>query len=172
VGALAALLAACSSTPPPPVEPPKAVVAPPPAPVAPPPPPAAATVAVPPESPMQMFERERARLADRSVFFGYDQFSITPDQVSSIEDHARLAQKFTSDQVTLQGNCDERGGREYNLALGEKRANAVKSRLVLLGVPGTRISTVSFGKEKPRAQCHDESCWSQNRRADFVDSWQ
>jgi peptidoglycan-associated lipoprotein len=73
--------------------------------------------------------------------------------------------------VVLQGNCDERGSREYNLALGQRRADAVKQRMVLLGVPQTRIETVSFGKEKPRATCHDESCWSQNRRVDFVHAW-
>src|SRR6266403_1654591 len=75
---------------------------------------------------------------------------------------------YANDYLTLQGNCDERGSREYNLALGQRRADAVKQRLRLLGIPETRVETVSFGKEKPRELCHNESCWSMNRRVDFV----
>lgn len=120
---------------------------------------------------MQIFYRERASLDERSVYFDFDKSAIKPEWFSTIEDHAKLALKFGNDDVTVQGNCDERGGREYNLALGDRRANAVKRRLVALGVSESRISTVSFGKEKPRALCHAEQCWSQNRRADFVDAW-
>jgi peptidoglycan-associated lipoprotein len=120
---------------------------------------------------MQIFDRERARLDERSVFFDFDTSSLLPGQLPAIEDHAKLAQKYVNDQIRLEGNCDERGGREYNLALGQRRADAVKERLVSLGVVASRISTVSFGKEKPRSLCHEESCWSQNRRADFVDTW-
>lgn len=169
---LAALVAACSTTPPPaPTLAPKQVQAPA-ARVVPPAPPAAkAAPMMRAESPMEVFDRERARLDERSVFFDFDRSSLLPGQLSAIEDHAKLAQKFLNDQITLQGNCDERGGREYNLALGQRRADAVKERLVSLGVVASRISTVSFGKEKPRALCNEESCWSQNRRADFVDTW-
>jgi peptidoglycan-associated lipoprotein len=78
---------------------------------------------------------------------------------------------YARDDLTVQGNCDERGGREYNLALGQRRADAVKERLVLLGVPASRIETVSFGKEKPRLTCHEEKCWKEDRRDDLVDSW-
>ncbi len=92
---------------------------------------------------------------------------IKPDQVSAIADNAKLASTYSTDHLTLQSNCDERGSREYNLALGQRRADAVKGRLVLLGIPEERIETLSFGKEKPQAQCHDETCWSENRRADF-----
>ena len=120
---------------------------------------------------MQAFERMRSGLTDRSVYFDFDKYAIKPDQNSAITDNAKLATTYSSDNVTLQGNCDERGSREYNLALGQRRADAVKQRLVLLGVPESRIETVSFGKEKPRATCHNESCWSQNRRADFVHEW-
>ena len=78
-----------------------------------------------------------------------------------------LAIAFSNDHVTLQGNCDERGSRGYNLALGQRRADAVKQSMVLLGVPQERIETISFGKEKPRALCHEQTCWAENRRADF-----
>jgi peptidoglycan-associated lipoprotein len=120
---------------------------------------------------MQAFEKMRAALTSQSVYFDFDKAMIKPDQVTAITENAKLASTYSNDSVTLQGNCDERGSREYNLALGQRRADAVKQRLVLLGVPETRIETISFGKEKPRALCHDETCWSQNRRADFVHQW-
>jgi len=168
--ALAGLLAACSTPAPPPAPTPPPA---PPAPVAPPPPPPVAKAApvAPAETPQQRFERERLAADERSVFFPFDRYNINPDEASVIDAHARLAQAFPNDHITLEGNCDERGSREYNLALGQHRADTVKQRLVLLGVPGDRIETVSFGKEKPRAACHEEKCWSQNRRTDFVDAW-
>jgi len=165
------LIAACSTTAPPaPVAaaPAKA------APVAvsvPAPTPAKATPVAPAESPMQIFDRQRSAISDASVYFAFDNYTVTPDQVPTVEKHANLAVEFANDHLTLQGNCDERGGREYNLALGQQRAEAVKERLAMLGVPKGRIEAISFGKEKPRAICHQEKCWSQNRRVDFVDSW-
>jgi len=110
-------------------------------------------------------------VAGKSVYFEFDKYAIKSDQLSAITDHSKLAASYTNDFVTLQGSCDERGSREYNLALGQRRADAVKERMVLLGIPQTRIETISFGKEKPRALCHDESCWSINRRVDFVHEW-
>jgi peptidoglycan-associated lipoprotein len=82
--------------------------------------------------------------------------------------HAGYLSQRPDANVVIEGNCDERGSREYNLALGQKRAEAVKSRLALLGVPDGQIETVSFGEEKPRANGHDESAWAENRRADIV----
>jgi peptidoglycan-associated lipoprotein len=70
--------------------------------------------------------------------------------------------------VTVEGNCDERGSREYNLALGQRRADGVKNAMTLMGVPERQIETVSFGEEKPRASGHDEEAWAQNRRSDIV----
>jgi peptidoglycan-associated lipoprotein len=168
---LACLTAACS-TPIPPAPPP-----PPPAPQAAAPEPApvvvieseSVTVATP--SPKDAFEQMRAAIDGDSVYFDFNQYAIKPDQTSAVSEHAKLANDFASDYIILQGNCDERGSREYNLALGQKRADAVKRTLVLMGVPERRIETISFGKEKPRALCHDETCWSDNRRADFVDAW-
>ena len=129
-------------------------------------------VAAPTESLLQAFERMRSGVARESVFFDFDQFGVKPDRVSAIADNAKLASTYSNDYLTLQGNCDERGSREYNLALGQRRADAVKGRLVLLGIPDERIETLSFGKEKPRARCNDEACWAENRRADFVHEWE
>jgi peptidoglycan-associated lipoprotein len=120
---------------------------------------------------MQQFERMRAALNQTGVYFDFDMAVIRPDQIGTIEDNGKLAANYSGDFVTLQGNCDERGSREYNLALGQRRADAVRQRLVLMGVPETRIETISFGKEKPRALCHNETCWRENRRADFVHTW-
>ncbi len=120
---------------------------------------------------MQSFERMRGGLTETSVYFDFDKHAIRPDQIGTITDNAKVAASFSNDYVTLQGNCDERGSREYNLALGQRRADAVKERLLLLGVSAARIETVSFGREKPRATCHNENCWHENRRADFVHAW-
>lgn len=119
------------------------------------------------ESPMAAFERT----AGDSVYFDFEGSAIKSDQTAAVSEHAKLAIAFSNDHVTLQGNCDERGSREYNLALGQRRAEAAKQSMVLLGVPQERIDTISFGKEKPRALCHEETCWAKNRRADFVDEW-
>ena len=86
-------------------------------------------------------------------------------------EQAKVAIIYPKDHITVQGNCDERGSSEYNVALGQRRADEVKEHLVMLGVPAARIETVSFGKEKPRELCHQEKCWAENRRADFVDAW-
>ncbi len=168
---LASIMAACSTPTPPaaPSAPPpqvKAPEAPPPA-----PPPAKPAPVVQAESPMQIFERERATLDNKSVYFDFDRYTIRPEALSVITEHANLANANVRDHLTLQGNCDERGSHEYNLALGQHRADVVKQRLVLLGVPAARIETVSYGKEKPRLLCHEEKCWAENRRADFVDMW-
>ena len=123
------------------------------------------------ESPMQAFERLESSLDRNSIYFDYDKSAIKPVAESVIERHVKVLQKYPGDHLTLQGNCDERGSSEYNLALGQRRADAVKERLVLMGIPAERIETISFGKEKPRETCHQERCWSENRRADFVDAW-
>jgi len=136
--------------------------------------PAAPVQAVPvanKQSPFQTFEQADVLLANESIFFDYNKSLIKPDADSLISQHAKLLDSYPEDVVTVQGNCDERGSSEYNLALGQRRADAVKEKLVLLGVPAARIDTVSFGKEKPRLTCHEEKCWKENRRDDFVDTW-
>jgi peptidoglycan-associated lipoprotein len=107
-------------------------------------------------------------LSKRSVFFDFDQFVVKSEFVPTVEAHGRFLVANKNRRVTIEGNADERGSREYNLALGQKRAEAVKSRLTLLGVADGQIETVSFGEEKPRATGHDEKAWAENRRADIV----
>ena len=103
-------------------------------------------------------------IGDR-VFFEVDQSSITPDAAEILRLQAEWLRTNSSYQITVEGHADEQGTREYNLALGARRASSVKSFLVQLGVPEGRISTVTYGKERPVAACSNESCWSQNRRA-------
>ncbi len=107
-------------------------------------------------------------LSKRSVFFDYDQSLIKDPDRPLLQAHASYLRQHPSTKVTVQGNTDERGSREYNLALGQRRADAVKRYLTVLGAEDRQIDTVSFGKEKPRCTVSDESCWSQNRRADLV----
>ena len=109
-----------------------------------------------------------AGLDSKSVFFDFDAYVVKSDYDGMLRDQAAFLKANPSDKLVVQGNTDERGGSEYNLALGQKRAEAVRRSLAVLGVPDDRVEATSFGKEKPRATCHDESCWSQNRRVDFA----
>jgi peptidoglycan-associated lipoprotein len=104
----------------------------------------------------------------RSVYYEYDKAEIKPEGVKTIEAHAQYLRVHPEIKVKVEGNADERGSREYNLALGQRRADAVMKRMTILGVPGDRIETVSYGKEKPKAIGHDESAWSENRRSDIL----
>ena len=106
-------------------------------------------------------------LSRRSVYFDYDQFTVKEEFKPVVSAHARYVQQNQA-RVTIQGNTDERGSREYNLALGQKRADAVKQMMTLLGAPSAQIETVSFGEEKPRAEGANEQAWAENRRADIV----
>jgi peptidoglycan-associated lipoprotein len=107
-------------------------------------------------------------LSKRSVFFDYDQYTIKPEFQSLIEAHAKFLVKNPKIKTLIQGNADERGSREYNLALGQKRAEAVKRALSLLGAREEQIESVSLGEEKPRCTDHSEECWAQNRRSDLL----
>ncbi|MBL6927530.1 MAG: peptidoglycan-associated lipoprotein Pal [Rhodospirillales bacterium] len=98
------------------------------------------------------------------VFFGFDKFDVTADAQAVLKKQAAWLQKYPNVGIIVQGHCDERGTREYNLALGERRANAVKDYLSALGIARTRVRTISFGKERPVALGHDEAAWAQNRR--------
>lgn len=102
------------------------------------------------------------------VYFEFDSSKITGEQVQRIETNADFIKKNAQLNVRIEGNCDPRGTQEYNLALGERRAQGAKSYLVNLGVDAERLSTVSFGEEKLLLFGHDEISWAQNRRADFV----
>jgi len=101
------------------------------------------------------------------VFFDYDSFVVKAEARPVIESHARFLQANKQRKAMLEGHTDERGGREYNLALGQKRAEAVQRALVLLGVPDSQIEAVSYGKEKPAVQGADEAAWAKNRRVEF-----
>ncbi len=106
--------------------------------------------------------------SEKSIYFGYDEATFDQQYESVLLAHAQFLKANPGIRVEIQGNCDERGSREYNIALGQRRALAVKRALELLGVDGYRIETVSFGAEKPVAFGHDEASWRLNRRADIV----
>jgi len=107
-------------------------------------------------------------LAKRSVFFDFDSYSVADSYQPLLQQHAQYLKSHPERHVLIQGNTDERGTSEYNLALGQKRAEAVRRSLSLLGVPDSQMEAVSLGKEKPLATGHDEASWAQNRRADLV----
>jgi peptidoglycan-associated lipoprotein len=105
----------------------------------------------------------RVNVGDR-VFFGYDKFDLSADARRTLERQAAWLKQYGSVRVVIEGHADERGTREYNLALGERRANSQKDYLVALGIPAARLSTVSYGKERPAVLGSNEAAWSQNRR--------
>jgi peptidoglycan-associated lipoprotein len=107
-------------------------------------------------------------LSKRSVYFDYDSFVVKDEYRSLVEAHARYLQQNRNARATIQGNTDERGSREYNIALGQKRADSVKRMMTLLGATDNQIETVSFGKEKPKNPGHDEAAWAENRRDDIL----
>ncbi|RZI43215.1 peptidoglycan-associated lipoprotein Pal [Herbaspirillum sp. HC18] len=107
-------------------------------------------------------------LAKRSVYFDYDSFIVKDEFKPVVEAHGKYLVANKGRKVIIQGNTDERGGREYNLALGQKRAEAVRKSLSLMGVPESQMEAVSFGKEKPKATGSDEAAWAENRRADIA----
>jgi peptidoglycan-associated lipoprotein len=146
------LLAACSSTPEAP---------PPPAPGGPGGPPGgySSSTAVPGS------QQDLAQSAGDRVFFEFDRSDISSEAQQILERQASWLQHYPNVSVTIEGHCDERGTREYNLALGERRAAAVKNVLVAAGIPTSRISTISYGKERPIVPGSDEEAWAQNRVA-------
>ena len=99
------------------------------------------------------------------VFFGYDSAELDSDAQELLQDQVAWLKQYPDVSITVEGHCDERGTREYNLALGEKRAQAVKNYLMSLGVAATRVSTISYGKERPAVVGSNEGAWSQNRRS-------
>jgi peptidoglycan-associated lipoprotein len=104
----------------------------------------------------------------KDVFFDYDKYDVRPDQQTAVQGDAQWLAQHPNVRFTLEGHCDERGSTEYNLALGDNRATAVKNALVQAGVSADRIRTISYGKEKPFCTESNEQCWQQNRRGHFV----
>jgi peptidoglycan-associated lipoprotein len=129
---------------------------------------AAVNVAAPPPPPPPPAPEPDFNQEVRDAYFDYDKADIRPDARVALSTTADFLKKYPSIKVIIEGHCDERGSTEYNLGLGDRRANAVKQYLVSLGVSADRLSTVSFGKEKPFCTEHNEACWQQNRRGHFV----
>jgi peptidoglycan-associated lipoprotein len=122
-----------------------------------------ATVAVP------LYLDPKSRISrERSVYFDFDDFSIKSEYSGLIELHGNYLESNPSVSIKIEGNADERGSNEYNLALGQKRAEAVLKALKIFGVKDAQMEAISWGKERPRATGHDEAAWAQNRRADLV----
>lgn len=107
-------------------------------------------------------------LYKRSVYFDFDNYTLKSEFTGLVQAHAKYVASKPAQKILIQGNTDERGGSEYNLALGQKRAEAVRKAMVLSGTPEDQLEAVSFGKEKPKAAGHDEAAWAENRRADLV----
>ena len=107
-------------------------------------------------------------LSRRSIYFDFDQFVIKQEFIPLVEAHASFLSQNPDIRMMIQGNTDERGSREYNLALGQKRAEALKQALVRMGARNHQIEAVSLGEEKPRCTQSNESCWAENRRADML----
>lgn len=107
------------------------------------------------------------QITDGRIYFAFDRYAILPEGKEVLRNKAELMKKFPSIRVRIEGNCDERGTQEYNLALGERRANAARDFLTSLGVNPSQMETMSYGKENPAVQGHGEAVWQQNRRDDF-----
>ena len=114
---------------------------------------------------------ELIEVGDR-VFFGYDESTISAESAETLNKQYQFLSRNPGISITVEGHCDERGTREYNLALGERRASAVKNYLVSLGVESSRITVISYGKEKPTVEGHNDWAWTQNRTAiTFINNW-
>jgi len=159
--ATAAMLAACS-TPQPEAKKPEVIEKAPEAPKAP-----DTRVVEPVKAEVDELDIPGGKLANRSVYFDFDSYVVREDGKEVVQNHAAYLGK-NQRTILIQGNTDERGGSEYNLALGQKRAEAVRKSMAALGVAEGRMEAVSLGEEKPKAEGHNEEAWSQNRRADIV----
>ena len=112
-------------------------------------------------------EARRAAFEDENIHFDFDKYVLTPQAMMILDEKAAYLREHSGVNVLVEGHCDERGSNEYNLALGDRRANSAKNYLVKSGVPESRITTISYGEEQPLCMQQDESCWSRNRRGHF-----
>jgi peptidoglycan-associated lipoprotein len=140
-----------------------AVMAPKPAPVAPAPTPAPSVSGME----AQKLQSEIQAFEATSIYFDFDKSEIKPEARTILDKKAAWLREHSEYRVQIQGNCDERGTTEYNLALGDRRAKAAMKFLNAMGIAADRISTISYGKERPVCTEHNEGCWSKNRRDDF-----
>lgn len=159
---LACLLAASCATTPPPPEPPAPEPVEEPAPPPPPPPPPVFN------SNMEPYVPGTRQLLKRVFYFEFDKAVLAQADLDALQVHAQLLIDNPDRRVVVEGHCDERGTREYNLALGERRSDAVRGFLAAAGVPEARIETVSYGEERPDDAGHTEAAWSRNRRAVMI----
>jgi peptidoglycan-associated lipoprotein len=161
-----ALIYGCASTPAPESKPaePQANPAVPPA------PPPSVSVKPLPAAAMQgdPLKDPNSPLAKRSVFYDLDKYDVRDEYRPLLQAHGKYLAEHRNAKMLVQGNCDERGSREYNIALGQRRSEGVKRLLVLMGATDSQVEPVSLGEEKPRCNEHTESCWSQNRRSDML----
>ena len=104
----------------------------------------------------------------KDIRFDFDKYDIRPEDTEILKENAALLKKYPNVKIQIEGHCDERGTTEYNVALGERRANSTKRYLLSLGIPADRLSTISYGEEKPVDPGHTEEAWAKNRRAHFV----
>jgi peptidoglycan-associated lipoprotein len=119
-------------------------------------------------SPLAILKDPRSILSKRSVYFDFDSYVIRDEHKALVEAHGKFLREHPEIKMLIQGNADERGSREYNLALGQKRAEAVRKALTLLGAKDAQIEAVSLGEEKPKNSGHDEAAWAENRRGDML----
>ena len=120
------------------------------------------------KNPLKILEDERSLLSKREIYFDLDSYEINIKFSDLIEAHAEFLKKNPEFKITIQGNCDVRGSREYNIALGQRRANSVKDALILFGVSENQIDAISFGSEKPVSEGNSEASHSKNRRSDII----
>ncbi len=116
----------------------------------------------------QPWDDPQSPLYQRSVYFGFDEYTVQTKYQSTLSAHASYLKAHKTQKVIIQGNTDERGTAEYNLALGQRRSDSVRKSLNLMGVSDDQMEAVSFGKEKPKAEGDNEAAWAENRRADIV----
>jgi peptidoglycan-associated lipoprotein len=121
----------------------------------------------PPPAPTETDEEAFAKNV-KDIFFDYDKYDVRANDQAVLQGNAEFLKSHPNMNITIEGHCDERGSTEYNLALGDNRANAVKNALTQLGIPAARIRTISYGKEKPFCTDSNEQCWQQNRRGHFT----
>jgi peptidoglycan-associated lipoprotein len=120
------------------------------------------------ESPSSLAEKLNTQGVLKAIHFDFDKYDLKADAVRTLGDNAAKIKEYAQFKVRIEGNCDERGTVEYNLALGEKRARAGRDYLVSLGIPSHRLTIISYGKERALDPGHNEAAWAKNRRDDFV----
>jgi peptidoglycan-associated lipoprotein len=128
---------------------------------------ASTPASMPPVETDPLNDPNNTQLAKRSVYYPFDISAVQDNDKPTVEAHASYLAGHADRKVRLEGNCDERGSDEYNLALGQRRADGVKKMLLVGGAKAEQIETVSYGEERPKLTCHEEKCWKENRRTDL-----